>query len=69
MRHQNKGIFTHNNNLEWLLLAFETTRFGGGKTKNPSRHDPKSLLTVSLARLTNLSTTWTVTSHTAHTLR
>ena len=40
MRHQNKGIFNQNNNLEWLLLAFEATRFGGGKTKNPSRHDP-----------------------------
>ena len=29
MRHQNKGIFNHNNNLEWLLFAFEATRFGG----------------------------------------
>jgi hypothetical protein len=29
MRHQNKGIFNQNNNLEWLLLAFEATRFGG----------------------------------------
>jgi hypothetical protein len=29
MRHQNKGISNHNNNLEWLLLAFEATRFGG----------------------------------------
>jgi hypothetical protein len=43
MRHQNKGIFNQNANLEWLLLAFETTRFGGGKTKKSSRHDPKSL--------------------------
>jgi len=42
MRHQNKGIFTHNNNLEWLLLAFETTRFGGGKTKSL----PKSSLLI-----------------------
>jgi hypothetical protein len=31
MRHQNKGIFNHNNNLEWLLLAFEATRFGGAR--------------------------------------
>ena len=29
MRHQNKGIFSQNVNLEWLLLAFEATRFDG----------------------------------------
>jgi hypothetical protein len=29
MRHPDKGIFNHNNDLEWLLLAFEATRFGG----------------------------------------
>jgi hypothetical protein len=29
MRHQNKGIFSQNANLKWLLLAFEATRFGG----------------------------------------
>ena len=34
MRHQNKGIFNHNTNLEWLLVASEATRFGGGLTVN-----------------------------------
>jgi hypothetical protein len=43
MRHQNKGIFNQNNNLEWRFWATRATRFGGGKTKKSSRHDPKSL--------------------------
>ena len=29
MRHQHKGIFNQNANLEWISLAFEATRFGG----------------------------------------
>jgi hypothetical protein len=60
MRHQNKGIFNQNNNLEWLLLAFEATRFGGGKTKNPSRHDP--VLSGSFVRL-NQSTNMASACH------
>ena len=59
MRHQNKGIFNQNANLEFCL-AFGCHRFGGGKTKKSSRHDPKIPETVSLARLMNLSTTCTV---------
>ena len=34
-RHQNKGVFNHNNNLEWLLWAFEATRFGGALGQLP----------------------------------
>ena len=40
MRYQNKGNLTLNTNLEWLSLAFEATRFGGGLTARPPRHDP-----------------------------
>jgi hypothetical protein len=29
MRHQNKGIFNQNANLEWRFWATRATRFGG----------------------------------------
>ena len=67
MRHQNKGIFNQNANLEWRFWATRATRFGGGKTKKSSRHDPKSLLTVSLARLIIHHPTCEVNCHHAQT--
>ena len=67
MRHQNKCIFSQNANLEWLLLAFEATRFGGGKTKKSFAKSSYTTMPVSPGKRGSPSPRTDTPTHSAHT--